>query len=304
MTVRGRQGFALIAVLWVLVLASALAVELHGTVRTDQRAVANARAAARARWAARGALATLSERLRARLALSSAAGAFAATDPLLVPAVEYRLEGVDVRATVYDARARVQLNLASRADLHALFAAAGVEYGRAGALADRVVAWRSTHAPPALPPDSSGRRLRPLPGAFADVAELRAIDGVPPAEYERVAPYLTVAGDGRINVNTAPEPVLLTLPGIGREAARALVARRRAGPILSPYELLGAIPREWQFGAQERLPELNERVSYVPRDAEVRVTAKAHGSPITARIRAVAVFSGGKKAALVAVVER
>ena len=301
---RGRQGFALIAVLWVLVLASALAVELHGTVRADQRAVANARAAARARWAARGGLAVLAERLREQLAKPSAAGAFAATEPLLIPAVEYRLAGVAVRATAHDARARVQLNLAPEADLLTLFAAAGVEPGRAGALAAQVARWRAAHAPPALTPDSSGRRLRPIPGAFATVADLRRVPGITHAEYARVAPLLSVAGDGMINVNTAPAAVLRTLPGIDERAALALVARRKAGPMLSPFELLGALPPASRFTAQGRLTELRERAAFLPRAAEVEVVAAPDGSPLRARLRAVAVLAGRKRAAIVAVTER
>lgn len=290
--------------LWVLVLASALAVELHGTVRADQRAVANARADARARWAARGGLAVLAERLRQQLAKPSVAGAFAATDPLLIPAVEYRLEGVAVRATAHDARARVQLNLAPQADLHTLFAAAGVEPGRAGELAAQVVRWRAAHAPPAVAPDSSGRRLRPLPGSFARVADLRRVPGVTQAEYARVAPLLSVAGDGAVNVNTAPAAVLRTLPGVDAEGALALVARRRAGPLLSPYELLEALPRASRPAAQDRLPELRERAAYLPRAAEVEVIAAPYGSHVRARLRAVAVLAGRERAAIVAVTER
>lgn len=290
--------------LWVLVLASALAVELHGTVRADQRAVANARAGARARWAARGGLAVLAERLREQLAKPTAAGAFAATDPLLVPAVEYRLEGIAVRATAYDARSRVQLNLAPEADLLTLFAAAGVEPGRAGALAAQVVRWRAAHARPPLAPDSSGRRLRPVPGAFAQVADLREVPGVTHAEYARLAPLLSVAGDGMINVNTAPAAVLRTLPGIDAEGAQALVARRKMGPMLSPYELLGALPRASQFAAQGRLAELNERAAYLPRAAEVEVVAAPDGSPVRARLHAIAVLAGRERAAIVAVTER
>lgn len=305
MKARRRQGgFALIAVLWVLVLASALAVELHGTVRADQRAVANARAEARARWAARGGLAVLAERLRERLANPSPSGAFAVTDPLLIPAVEYRLEGVAVRATAHDARARVQLNLAPEADLATLFSAAGVEPGRAGALAARVAQWRAAHAPPALAPDSSGRRLRPPPGAFAQVSELRRVPGVTQAEYERLAPLLSVAGDGMVNVNTAPAAVLRTLPGIDAEGALALVARRRAGPLLSQYEVLGALPTASRLAVQDRFAELQTRAAYLPRAAEVEVSAAPDGSPLRAHIRAVAVLAGRELAALVGVVER
>ena len=126
-----RRGFALVAVLWILVLGSALALEVHAGVRADQRAAANARAEARARWAARGALARAEDALRHRLASQSAAGAPPGTEALLVPALRYRLEEVEIQARVIDARSRVQLNLAGVDALREVFAAAGIPPGRA-----------------------------------------------------------------------------------------------------------------------------------------------------------------------------
>jgi hypothetical protein len=70
------------------------------------------------------------------------------------------------------------------------------------------------------------------------------------------------------------------------------------------YELLGALPRASQLAAQDRLAELRERAAYLPRAAEVEVTAAPDGSPLRARLRAVAVLAGRERAAIVAVTER
>lgn len=301
-----RRGFALLAVLWALVITASLAAELHVGVRGDQRIAANARAEARLRWAARGGLAGALEALRGRLAASAATGALVTTDTLVVPAQETDLDGVAVRATVVDARSKLQLNLAGHDELAALFGAVGYEDGDARALAAAVARWRAEHLPPyeALPTDSSGTRLRPPRGAFASVEELRTVGGVSAAAYAAAAPYLTVDSDGRINLNTAPAAVLRTLPGINAAGAEALVERRRRSPFLSPYEMVDALPRDARERAQASMAQLIARTAFVPREAEVRVTARVAGSPLEARLRAVAVMPGGPRLPLVSIVER
>ncbi|HEU4455786.1 MAG TPA: helix-hairpin-helix domain-containing protein [Longimicrobium sp.] len=301
-----RRGFALLAVLWALVLTASLAAELHVGVRGDQRIAANARAEARLRWAARGGLAGALETLRARLATAAATGALVTTDTLIVPAHEMELDRVKVRATVVDARSKLQLNTATPDELAALFAALGYGDGDARALSAAVARWRAEHLPPyeALATDSSETRLRPPRGAFAAVEELRTVPGVSAAAYASAAPYLTVDSDGRINLNTASATVLQTLPGIGAAGAAAVVERRRRSPFLSPYEVVDVLPRDAREAAQAEIARLIARTAFVPREAEVRVTARVPGSPLVARVRAVAVMPGGPRLPVVSVVER
>lgn len=290
-----------------LILASALAVELHAGVRADQRAAANARAHARLRWTARAGLARATEALRSRLARTAVSGAgLVVTDTLIVPVQTLDLDDTKVRATVVDARSKLNLNLAAPDELRALFAAAGVEPGRAASLASSVARWRAAHLPAyqAAPRDTAGSALRPPPGAFVEVSELREVPGFDAAVYERVSPWLTVASDGRINLNTAGIPVLRTLPGIDARSAAALAAHRRRAPILSPYDVADLLPGAGGRNAQDRLGELTAKIAFVPREAEVRVEAARPGTPLTARIRAVAVMSGGARAPRVATVER
>ena len=296
------------AVLWALVLTAALAAELHVGVRADQRVTANARASARARWAARAGLARVSEALRSRLAVSSATGALVLSDidTLVVPVQDFELDRVRVCATAVDARSKLNLNTATGDELRALFAAVGYTPEDAARLALAVERWRTAHLPAfeAAPADSAGERIRPPRGAFAAVEELRGVPGVSRAAYTSAAPHLTVASDGRINLNTAPVPVLRTLPGIDDEGARALVERRRGSPFLSPYEVVEALPRAVREAAQVRLEELIARTAFVPREAEVRVVARQPGTAIGSTIRAVAVMPGGPRVPILGVVER
>lgn len=302
-----RRGFALVAVLWVLVLASALALEVHAGVRADQRAAANVRAEARARWAARGALARAEDALRHRLAAQSAAGAPPGTDTLLVPAFRYRLQEVEIQARVIDARSRVQLNLAGAAALREVFTGAGIPAERAQGMAAAIVRWRMANAPPFAPVAAdSGAEALALPprGAFGAVEGLRMVPGIGGDEYARVAPYLTVASDGRINLNTAPLPVLRALPGIGPDAAEAVVRRRRAAPFLSAYEVAEALPRHARGALHDEMAAFLAEAAFTPAQAELRADAAPDGSPVRARLRAVAAMGGAGKYVIVNVVER
>jgi len=79
---------------------------------------------------------------------------------------------------------------------------------------------------------------------FASVQEVAAIEGMEAAaltEATETAPtglagLLTVYGDGKINVNTAPPAVLACLPGMTMEAAKAVVAAREGEDGPKPIE--------------------------------------------------------------------
>jgi general secretion pathway protein K len=306
MMMRDRRGFVLVAVLWALVLAAALAAELHAGARGDLRSATAVRDAARARWAARGGLAHAEEAIRARLAASSAAGTLPGTDTLLVRPARLDYDGIEVRVMVVDAGAKLQLNLATPAELRALAEACGLAPGEASRFAWTIDAWRAAHGPRwiAAPEDTLGLAAPPPLGAFRAVEELRAVPGITAADYAAVARYLSIAGDGRVNLNTAPIAVLRTLPSFDAEAARAVADRRRAASFLSAYEIVPALPSGSRGRVQDRLAELLPRAAFTPRHAEVRVEARGRRPAARARIRAVAVLAGGGLAPLVRIEER
>ncbi len=144
---------------------------------------------------------------------------------------------------------------------------------------------------------------RPKNAQFDAVDELRHVFGVTPRVYRGVAPYLTVSGDGRVNVNTAPAPVLNTLPGVDAAAAAVIVARRRSEPYRNPYELLASLPRHAQEWIQTDMARLIDRVAFSPREIEIVATTVVAGSPIGARLRAVVHLQGGSKWRIVKLVE-
>jgi len=63
------------------------------------------------------------------------------------------------------------------------------------------------------------------------INELRLINGITEGIYKKIEPYVTVYGDGLININTADIPVLISLSeGMTRELAERIIEYRETGP--------------------------------------------------------------------------
>ncbi|HEV2146395.1 MAG TPA: helix-hairpin-helix domain-containing protein [Longimicrobiaceae bacterium] len=305
-----RRGFALIAILWVLLLVSALALDFQTVVQGDRRLAVSARADARGRWAARAGLARGVAALDELLASDTATVALGSTRFAVLPPLSFELEGVEGVVTVVDARSRVHLNLAGPEELTALFEGIGYSGPDAATLTDQILDWR----------DADGlRRLRgaeraeyaalgPRPGPgnapFLELEELQRVSAVSPAVYQRIAPYLTVAGDGRINLNNASAAALRTLPGIDGVLAEKIVEMRERAPFQHPFDLLARLPGPLRRPLQEAFPRFTERAAFGPREVEVVVVAAPAGAPLRSELRAVATLAGGRALSVKRVEER
>jgi DNA uptake protein ComE-like DNA-binding protein len=285
----GRGGFALLVALLALALAGAAGLELHTLLRGDRLVVANVRAVARARWAARGALAGELDRLQRAVRVTGLARErLAASGDTLLPPRVLALGRARAWSAVVDVRARLDLDRATEAELAALAEAVGLGGREAAVLARRVVAWRERagHAP------------------IDRVEELARVPGVDPASLARLLPLLVVDADGRLGANSAPLPVLRTLPGVDAAAAAAIVARRAAAPFHNVHELLAALPEPARSRGRADVAALERRLAYAPRDVEVRVRAAAPGGAVAVELVARVRLAGGAQMALVSVVER
>jgi type II secretory pathway component PulK len=254
-----------------------LAVEFHTTARSDRRVAVNARALVQARWSARAGLARTLEELDRAL---SSTGFAQAGDTLIGP-IESAENGVDVRGVILDARARLNLNRAARRDLERLLDALGAPAADAQRLADAI-------------------RAAPLDR----VDELRSLPGMSDAAYARIAPHVTVVGDGRVNVNSASVPVLLTLPGLNAEAATLIVGRRAVAPYRSIFELIGSLPGPTQTRVQTRLAELVDRTAFSPRTVEIAVVATAREPAVKTELIATVLLGGGQNRSILRTIER
>lgn len=119
---------------------------------------------------------------------------------------------------------------------------------------------------------------RPL----ADLDELARVRGFEPAVRERLRPFVTALPRGTaINVNTAsPEVLAALLPGLGLEAARALVASRERTIFLDRTGFLARLPEGVRL-APERI-SVNSDYFLVSLSVELH-GAQARGSALLVR---------------------
>lgn len=235
---QGRNGFILVAVLWILAALAALA-------------------ASYAVYVGNAAFATHinDDQLRIRTAISSGVE-LVAYQLLSAPAetrppqgaFKFRLTHSTVDVTFVSESARIDLNTAPKALLTGLFAAVGATTSDAALFAQRVEGWRKAA-------DSGGRNneaedykeggldYAPRQGPFQNVIELSLVLGIPPYIVERVLPLVTIySGSAQVDVRVAPPEVLSALPNVTPEQLQDVLARRAENPLDGDrlMKLLGA----------------------------------------------------------------
>lgn len=278
---RRRRGFALVAALWLLVAAAGVAAALEAVSVAERRAAANVQAMAQAHWAARGAIAHALARMDRVLAHTGRAGGVAST---LLGETRYIIAGRTVRVRTDDARARLNVNRAQASRLATLFGAIGLRPDAAARLANEIIAWRTTRAArPAAGP--GGSPFAPPGRPLGELDELAMLPAAPPRVYRLVAPYLTVHGDGRVNVNLAPREVLRSLPGVDSAAAAAIVARRTTAPFHNAFEVAAALGSESRARLQRQFGAFVDMAAFAPRELVLTATVDGLQGSVTAIVR-------------------
>jgi general secretion pathway protein K len=230
----GEAGFALVAVLWVVTLLSAMAVAIIVEGRSEGRVLSMTTAKAQA-----DALAD--------------AGVYEAVRRLLEPAlresltvngepIRWRFADNDIAVSVQDEAGKVDLNNASEELLATLLRGAGAAPQQAAALADTVADWRDRddlvrlNGAEAPQYHMAGLDYGPANAPFHTVEELLLVKGMNPALFDRVAPALTVYS-GQIDIDplSAPAVVLALLrQGCSSERAGSVTNRPAASVVAGP----------------------------------------------------------------------
>ncbi|HEY0503559.1 MAG TPA: type II secretion system minor pseudopilin GspK [Lysobacter sp.] len=225
-----QHGTALILVLWLIVLLTALVGGFALAARTENL---------QARVLVRGLVASGA----ARAGLEYAVARIAQTDPRLQwrpdgRAYRWRYADADVEVKVIDENGKLDLNQADPVLLAALLQGAGAEASQAARLAAAIVDWRDSDplTQPAGGAEDADYAAANLPyGAkdaeFESVAELQQVLGMTPALYARIAPHVTVYS-GRVR----PDPAFASaqvLNALGMDGEQ-IVAQRRGPDALSP----------------------------------------------------------------------
>ena len=335
-----REGFVLIAVLWLLVALGAVALDAALRSRARNLTAANFVDEARARGAAQAGVEYARSRLTAAVRdreeelRAEGEGEITVEVPATAEISFFTVAGTTVTINgrpvsplallgdpwraphqlmpgsktfgdatfalrVRDRGALLNLNTAGEESLRLFFSQGlDVDYAEASRLAQAILDWRDEDDSPRLHGAERDEYLRegaavlPYDRPFSAVEELRHVRGMTPEIYEAALPHLTAFGESfTINVNAAPEPVLLAIPGMTTALAQEIVRRRSSGWYpRDASQLMAALPGfEVLFEAN---PELRRVITYLTTEVDLLVEGRVNGSPIAARERVVISVSG------------
>jgi general secretion pathway protein K len=212
-----EQGVVIVAVLWILMALSALAVIFSLYLSASAQALAVNDTELRT-----GALVSASVELAAyQLALAG--------DKARPPrgSFHFRMDDADVVVNFTSEAARIDLNYAPKEMLAALFAGFGAKKEAANEDADRVIGWRTRLTPGATNDEealyhAAGLSYSPRQALFAHVSELALVVGLPPALVDRALPFVTVFnGSSSVDPEIAAPEVLAALPDKGADQPKA-----------------------------------------------------------------------------------
>jgi type II secretory pathway component PulK len=326
MTAR-RQGFILVAVLWLIIALGAVGLDASLRSKTRRLAAANVLDQTRARAAAMAgteyarsrltaamldrALELRNERLsdaRTERAQRSATRAsvnslFRSSDPfddpwrepeqLIAPEMAFLDARYSLR--VRDTGASLNLNEADETMLRQFFAQGlKADYTLADQLTQAILDWRDEDDIPRIGGGEREEYLKarmpvlPPNRDFAELEELRHVLGMTPELYDEARMYLTLVGSGDVNVNAAPEEVLLALPGMTPPAVTTLLRARAAGQTpRSAGELRALMPAGTRATMEDERTRFNRVTTYRTNEVEIIADGRVDGSPMRVRARVV-----------------
>ena len=204
-----ERGFVIVAVLWILMALSALAVIFSLYLSSSARA-----------------LAVNDTALQAEALVS--ASLELTTYQLLLPGDQARpargsfhfgMDDADVVVAFTSEAARIDLNFAPKELLAGLFAGLGASKAAAEEAASRIIGWRTLPVPGAANDEealygAAGLSYSPRQSLFTHANELALVAGLAPALVDRALPFVTVFnGSSGIDPQIAAPEVIAALPG-------------------------------------------------------------------------------------------
>ena len=274
-------------VLWLIVVLGTIAVGVAALVRGEADVTRNVRTRAVARYAAESGIVAatwrLKELLRAARTPRDQALVFRRLDRVLEDVQQERIGKAQFQVAIVDLNARLDLNVTPEPMLLAFFEQF-VDAREAATLVNALQDWKDdddiARANGAEAEDyaRAGSPFRPTNRPLQRLDELARIKGFSDRLADRIAPYVTVQGDGRLNLNTASVEVFTALLSGQRQGARAIALQRENGEVFTSLaELRSLMPREFDLSQLTTMPE---RVLFVSRGWEP-------GHPLTHEIQAV-----------------
>lgn len=232
-----QRGIALMLVMWVLTLLTVMAVGLTAAQRTEVALTDNHVETIRFRLLADAAIAYTALSFMTQPSADESEAASAATGaavwlPNGTPR-SWRFADTDLTISVFNEMSRINLNQAEPELLAALLQALEVPEKESTALAGAIVDWRDEDDLAQLNGaedddyEQAGLAFGAKDEPFVAVEELRQVLGMTPDIYRRLAPEVTVEGEGgAVDEKFASPAVLAATQGISLEAAQEQVAER------------------------------------------------------------------------------
>lgn len=201
-----QRGFVIVAVLWILLALSSLAMVFTAYLSASARELAVSDTDLRTE-----ALVSASLELTAyQLTLAG--------DKARPPrgSFHFGMDDASVLVTFTSEAARIDLNFAPKEVLAGLFAVLGASKDAANEDADRIIGWRTHPVTGGLNEEAAlynAVGYSPRQSAFTQVGELALVIGLPPALVERALPFVTVFnGSADVDRTIAAPEVLAALP--------------------------------------------------------------------------------------------
>ncbi|HTY60723.1 MAG TPA: general secretion pathway protein GspK [Acidobacteriota bacterium] len=260
------SGVILIALLWILVALSGIALSFSREGFVEVAAARNAQSLENAYYVARAGIASTVYQLMEKRILPTVTGAQLqeTPDPVDLGIVTGEFGGGTYRVDIQDESGKINLNIVSAEQMHALAEAIGIPQEDADIIVDSILDWRDSDKLTRLngAEDDYYQTMNPpykaKNGRFDTVEELLLVRGITPTYFygypERtvdntvvyrygLSRYFTVYSNrNQININFAPLPVLLSIPGMPADAAKMIYERRLVKPFKNTAELNSEIP--------------------------------------------------------------
>jgi general secretion pathway protein K len=238
-----RRGVALFTALWLVVAIGIVGLQFSLEARERRLAATNTVEIAQSRAAALAgvehAQARLERLARQLMLTGTGVATLRSQDPWLDVDTLVRIDA-DVGGARYEVRVRevgsaLNPNRATEDQLRMLMTRLGFDYGLSDQIAQSIMDWRdedAMHRSRGAEREqyvADKRMILPRDGLLQDLSELLQVMHMTPEIYDSIAPFLTLEGNGQINVNSAPPAVLATIPGMSDAAVAVITRVRRTG---------------------------------------------------------------------------
>ncbi|MCX5708988.1 MAG: general secretion pathway protein GspK [Candidatus Omnitrophica bacterium] len=146
--------------------------------------------------------------------------------------VSYETDSGETRFGAADEESKININRANAQQMARLFNLLGLEDLDSQDLAESIVDWRDADNALSGPGGAEDSYYRTLPvpyeakdALFQTIDELLLVKGVNENNFPKIRKYITIYGNGAVNVNTAGKFVLMAL-GLSENVAERIIAYR------------------------------------------------------------------------------